>query len=621
MRTTRSGCRLWIPAAVLALAGGCGLDVTGVGSDVGEDPGSEGFDGEVPPPDDAGDDASDDAADDAEAATCTTAGECDDGIACTVDDCATESGLCTHEPDDAACDDGDACNGAELCDPARGCVSGTPVDCDDEIGCTDDLCDPTSGGCLRALVHERCTPPQLCDPPRSADAAGCADPPACEIDGDCADDDLCNGNETCGPDRLCRPGTPVVCDDGVTCTIDSCRPATGTCEHVGPDADGDTYIDAACFGTDCDDTRPEVHPGAPELCNSRDDDCDGTIDVGATCAPLPNATVACVGGACVLTCLDGWGDCDGTPSNGCESSFSDPATCGSCTTPCTRQHAVPSCAGGICGVASCDPGWGDCNLLESDGCERPLNTLSDCGTCFVACAPANAAGADCSDGTCGYASCNAGWLDCDGHPENGCELSVGTPTSCGTSCATVSDCTTLPHVASATCTGGGCSIGACANGYAECNDRPDDGCERLLDNNVGTCAGAVSLGSVWGDTGSGVLTRTGFGEGWFSFRVNEYYLTSGYYPLTARIQLDVPAGIDYEVFAHCGGSGCSSTGPSGQNAAGVDESVNIRWDDASGDTGRTVYFDIRFYGGSTLGCGNWTVTITGNTSVSSATCP
>jgi hypothetical protein len=61
------------------------------------------------------------------------------------------------------------------------------------------------------------------------------------------------------------------------------------------DGDGDTYGNAgATFvdcsapagyladSTDCDDTRASVHPGATETCNSIDDDCDGTVDDGAT---------------------------------------------------------------------------------------------------------------------------------------------------------------------------------------------------------------------------------------------------------------------------------------------------------------------------------------------------
>jgi hypothetical protein len=43
------------------------------------------------------------------------------------------------------------------------------------------------------------------------------------------------------------------------------------------DADKDGHGAAPC-GDDCDDVDPSVHPGAPEVCNGRDDNCDGYID-------------------------------------------------------------------------------------------------------------------------------------------------------------------------------------------------------------------------------------------------------------------------------------------------------------------------------------------------------
>ncbi len=69
------------------------------------------------------------------------------------------------------------------------------------------------------------------------------------------------------------------------------------------DVDGDTYGDPeaslqACEapdgyvadGTDCDDANEEVHPGAPEVCNGTDDDCDGETDEeGATGYWYPDA--------------------------------------------------------------------------------------------------------------------------------------------------------------------------------------------------------------------------------------------------------------------------------------------------------------------------------------------
>jgi hypothetical protein len=40
-----------------------------------------------------------------------------------------------------------------------------------------------------------------------------------------------------------------------------------------------------CSGKDCDDTRAGVFPGAPEVCNARDDDCNGQVDEGCMASP------------------------------------------------------------------------------------------------------------------------------------------------------------------------------------------------------------------------------------------------------------------------------------------------------------------------------------------------
>jgi len=72
---------------------------------------------------------------------------------------------------------------------------------------------------------------------------------------------------------------------------------TASCTTYYKDADDDTYgltEDSKCLcnpegdytatvGGDCDDTDPAIHPGATEVCNGIDDDCDNEIDEGPLC--------------------------------------------------------------------------------------------------------------------------------------------------------------------------------------------------------------------------------------------------------------------------------------------------------------------------------------------------
>lgn len=55
------------------------------------------------------------------------------------------------------------------------------------------------------------------------------------------------------------------------------------------DADGDFWGPTCCGDFDCDDTNSGIHPGAVEMCNGVDDNCNGEIDEslygGMSCFP------------------------------------------------------------------------------------------------------------------------------------------------------------------------------------------------------------------------------------------------------------------------------------------------------------------------------------------------
>ena len=129
--------------------------------------------------------------------------DCDDANPCTDDVCT--AGTCVNTNDDTnSCDDADVCNGSESC-LAGVCQAGTPLTCDDGNLCTDDSCDPALG---------------------------------CQAVNDdtniCSDGDVCNGLESCSA-GTCVSGTPLVCNDGNSCTDDSCDSELG-CQVTNNDA-------------------------------------------------------------------------------------------------------------------------------------------------------------------------------------------------------------------------------------------------------------------------------------------------------------------------------------------------------------------------------------------------
>lgn len=238
------------------------------------------------------------------------------------------------------------------------------------------------------------------------------------------------------------PGSDAGFDANVpdTSVLDASKDAPAN--DASPDA-GETSVA-------CDSTQKSCG-GA---CVALDDPKFGCANV-ATCDPCvtKNASATCTGGACAIAqCDNGFEDCVGGASDGCETNTaSDPAHCGSCTNACSATGGTPNCAGGKCSSVVCTGTHADCNQKPVDACEVDLsNDPANCGTCTNVCASVNGTGS-CAGSRCSFA-CTAPFAHCATSGDaDGCNIDTSKDDhNCG-QCGTI-------------CTGGT----ACQNSKCDC---------------------------------------------------------------------------------------------------------------------------------------------------------
>ncbi len=162
---------------------------------------------------------------------------------------------------------GDACSGDEDCAPGSACVSG--------------YCFEVEAPAVAGEHDAR--------PDGGADGAGQDTGPADAGPADTGPVDASRGDagsDSGAPSKDGGPGPADAADGGDAADAGDAEDADGddpdSADVPAPDAclGGDGDGDGVECPEDCDDGNRNVHPGASELCNGVDDDCDGAIDPG-----------------------------------------------------------------------------------------------------------------------------------------------------------------------------------------------------------------------------------------------------------------------------------------------------------------------------------------------------
>ncbi|MEM3154403.1 MAG: S8 family serine peptidase [Candidatus Woesearchaeota archaeon] len=205
---------------------------------------------------------------------CASSSECMTSSHCTSGHCCPQGKIWT----------GSQCAGSSACDNDGLCESGEtkancPNDCNKPNGavctnnnqCASDYCNGQTGTCQ--------APPLGCN---DADQDGYGSPGSASCSAGSPLTDCDNNNPFINPGAIeqCN-GIDDDCD-GQTDEGGVCPPQP-TCNDQDQDGYGNPATGCPQTLTDCDDTKPNIHPNAPETCDGLDNDCDDAIDEANVC--------------------------------------------------------------------------------------------------------------------------------------------------------------------------------------------------------------------------------------------------------------------------------------------------------------------------------------------------